>query len=353
MVTRSIRPEERAAYNQVVDHPLQSWEWGEFKRLHKVGVERLGIFEQGQLVKAFQVFFHQLPIGGFSVGYLPKGPMPDEQQLQLLRQLGSRHQALFIKLEPNVAEAVGVSSAHQAIKTFLADHDALPGRPLFTKHTFQIDLTQSEEKLAANLKSKTRYNIGLAQKKGVEIREQSDQEGMNVYLEILQETIKRQGFYAHNPEYFKTMWKALGQSGMMRIFQAVYQDQVLASWIVFIFDQVLYYPYGASRQVHRDVMASNLLMWGLIMFGKKSGCHTFDLWGSLGPEPDKKHPWYGFHRFKEGYGGQLTRFLGSYDLILNHPLYKLFRIAEDWRWKWLRLKARLPFASTTPYSTIR
>ena len=110
-----------------------------------------------------------------------------------------------------------------------------------------------------------------------------------------------------------------------------------------VFNGKLYYPYGASRSVHRDVMASNLMMWEMIQFGKQQGCDTFDMWGSLGPDPDKKDPWFGFHKFKEGYGGTLMEFVGTYDLVLDPIMYKIFRIAEDWRWKWLRLRARIGF----------
>ena len=90
-------------------------------------------------------------------------------------------------------------------------------------------------------------------------------------------------------------------------------------------------------------MASNLLMWEMIQFGKNSGCTLFDLWGSLGPEPDKSNPWYGFHRFKKGYGGDLVEFVGTYDLVLDDPLYSLFTIADKVRWKLLRLRTKLPF----------
>jgi lipid II:glycine glycyltransferase (peptidoglycan interpeptide bridge formation enzyme) len=166
---------------------------------------------------------------------------------------------------------------------------------------------------------------------------------MEQYISVLEETTNRQGFYAHTPDYFRKMWETLGNSGMIKIFNAVYEDTIIVSWIMFVFNDVLYYPYGASRSVHRDVMASNLMMWEMIRFGKQQGCHTFDMWGSLGPEPDKGHAWYGFHRFKQGYGGQLMEFVGTYDLVMNQPLYKLFSIADSFRWKLLRLRTRLPF----------
>jgi lipid II:glycine glycyltransferase (peptidoglycan interpeptide bridge formation enzyme) len=341
MLLRPLREEERPLYNSVVHHPLQSWEWGEFRSKTGLKVERIGFFDGGKLKKAFQVTFHPIPFFGKTVGYLPRADMPDDEQLSALRQIGLGENALFVKLEPNVAEKVDSPSAHHHISEFLSQHDAVPGRPLFTQYSFQLDLTKPEDELMANLNSKTRYNVNLAQKKGVQIVENTSAEGMAEYVKILKETTQRQGFYAHTDNYFQTMWETLGQSGMMRIFHATYEGQILVAWVMFVFNGILYYPYGASRSANRDVMASNLMMWEMIRYGKSQGCTMFDMWGSLGPEPDPKDPWFGFHRFKKGYGGDLVRFIGTYDLVTDFPLYKIFRVAENVRWKLLRLKSKI------------
>lgn len=343
MLIRELRDDERAQYNTAVDHPLQSWEWGEFRKKTGVQVERIGFFDNGKLVRAMQITFHEIPVLGRKLGYFPKGPMPDEEQLSILEQLGKKHNAVFVKMEPNIAQPLGTPSAHDTIAKFLIAHKAEPGRPLFTKYTFQLDLTKSEDKLLEQLSSKTRYNVKLAQKKGVQIFENTTAEGMEQYITILEETTKRQGFYAHSPAYFRTLWKSLGDSGNLRIFNAVYENTVIASWVMFMFNGVLYYPYGASSNLYRDVMASNLLMWEMIIFGKNNGCHTFDMWGALGPDANEKDPFYGFHRFKKGYGAVLMEFLGTYDLVLDPLYYRIFRIAEELRWKWLRLRAKLKF----------
>lgn len=341
MIIRALREEERAHFNSVVTHPLQSWEWGEFRKQTGIKVERIGFFEGSKLVKAFQITFHPLPYIGKTLGYIPKSFMPDEEQLSILKQLGEKHNALFIKLEPDVCEAVGSPSGHADIARFLAAHNALPGKPLFTKYTFKLDLRQSLEEIFDHLSNKTRYNVKLAEKKGVEIFENTSEQGMEQYIQILEETTKRQGFYAHSPDYFRTLWKQLGPSGMLKIFNAVYNDTVVVSWIMFVHNKVLYYPYGSSRSVYREVMASNLMMWRMIEYGKNSGCTSFDMWGALGPEPDEKDPWFGFHRFKKGYGATLMEFVGTYDLILNDPLYKVFTFVDTLRWQWLKLRAKL------------
>ena len=304
----------------------------------------MGFYENGTLSKGLQITFHPIPLMGKTAGYLPKGFIPDEDQLAALKTLGKQHNSLFIKLEPNVASPVQTAQAtHQKLHQFLLDHGCQPGKPLFTRYTFELDLTPDEETLFAGLNSKTRYNTKLAQKKGVQIFENSSQEGLDIYLKILGKTTSRQGFYAHKPDYFQKMWDQLSTTGTMRIFNAVYQQKVLVSWIVFIFNDVLYYPYGASTREYREVMASNLMMWEVIRFGKLQGCKKFDMWGSLGPEPDKKNPWYGFHRFKEGYGGKLMEFVGTYDLVLDPILYPIFRWIDNLRWKLLRLKKKIGF----------
>ncbi len=341
MVVRPLRNEEKELYNSVVSHPVQSWEWGDFRHAAGHPIERIGFFEHGKLVKALQVTFHKVPLLGKNVGYYPKGFTPDEDQLRALQQLASKHNAIFIKMEPNIWSLAGDKEKLQTVQEYLIEHDSQPGKYHFSRYSFILDLSPDEDTLFANLHSKTRYNVNLAIKKGVQIFENSTEEGIEQHIQITEETTKRKGFYAHDGQYFRTMWNSLGKSGMLRIFHAVYQDTIVVSWVVFQFNGVLYYPYGASRDVHRDVMASNLMMWEMIHLGKQEGCTSFDMWGSLGPEPDKKDPWYGFHRFKKGYGGDLVEYVGSFDLVADPPQYKLFKIADYWRWKYLRFRSTL------------
>lgn len=341
MLVRSISQSETSLYNSKVTHPLQSYAWGEFRRKTGTGLERVGIFEGSTLVDAFQVTFHPVPHTSFTVGYLPKGTMPDQNMLEALKDLGKRHNALMIKLEPNVAQDISKPSGRDDITQFLLEHGCQSGRPLFTKYTFILPLGKSEAELLEQMRPKTRYNINLAEKKGVQIIEDSTEEGLVDYLRLMHETTKRQGFYAHGDEYFKQMWQTLQPTGMMHIFKAVYEGKTLTAWIMFIFNNTLYYPYGASSREHRDVMANNLMMWEMIKWGKARGCTSFDMWGSLGPDPDPKDPWFGFHRFKKDYGGTLTEFIGTYDYVLQPNPYKIFRKVEDWRWKVLRLRSKL------------
>jgi len=344
MLIREIKPQEKEFFNQVVHHPLQAWEWGEFREKTGVEVVRIGRFEDQQLVDGWQLTFHPIPRLPFTIGYAPKCTLPDEQVLAAFKAVGQKYRALSIKLEPNVGLPVTeTTSAHQQIKDFLLSHGCVYGRPLFTKYTFQIDLTQSEEILLNKMKQKTRYNVGLAYRKGVRINEDNSPEAFKAYLDLtFQETTRRQKFYAHDREYHAKMWQTLQPTGMAHLLKATWQNQILVTWILFVFHDTLYYPYGASSSQNREVMASNLIMWEAIRFGKHLSLKTFDLWGSLGPNADHKDPWSGFHRFKEGYGPTLIEFVGSFDYVLDRPKYHLYRLAENLRWKWLKFKASLP-----------
>lgn len=338
MLVRQISPGEKEKYNQVVKHFIQSYQWGEFREKTGVEVIRLGVFgpsTSSGLKAGYQLTVHSIPHLPYTVLYLPKGPLPDDFMLATLLKIGQEKNAIFIKLEPDV------EVAETKYQIPVNRNLVLSPRPLFTKYTFQIDLTKSEKELMSQMKEKTRYNVRLAQKHGVKVLEDNSPEAFEIYLRLLAETTTRQKFYAHNEDYHRKMWEIFAPSGFVHLLLAYYQEKPLVAWILFRFRETLYYPYGASSAEHREVMASNLIMWEAIKLGKKLGCQIFDLWGCLGPNPSPADPWYGFHRFKEGYGGKLVEFIGTYDLVINPLLYRIYNFVDNLRWSFLRLKLRL------------
>ncbi len=343
MVIREVRIDEKSPFNLLAQHPVQSWEWGEFKKKTGVEVVRLASFHKETMQAGYQISFHPVPKTSYSVGYFPKGPLPDDDLLEALIDVGRRRNALYIKLDPNVQTKDGQEVFQELSKKF----DLRLGRTVFTPNTFFIDLTKSEDELLASMKSKSRYNIRLAKRHGVTVHEDNSTKAIETYLRLTRETATRQGFYAHDEEYHRLLWEILhtsmeraGQDPIARLLVAKYTKEILVTWMVFVFHKTLYYPYGASSSKHQNLMASNLMMWEAMRFGKTLGCQLFDLWGSLGSNPDPKNPWYGFHRFKEGFGGELIHFVGTYDLVIQPQLYPLFRFAEDARWKVLRILSK-------------
>ena len=332
MEIREPNESEKKAFDSLVTHPLQAWEWGEFREKTGVKVIRRIVISGKKPVAAFQLTIHKIPKTNYTIGYIPKCTMPDKTVLEELKSIGKEERCVFIKLEPNIDVS---SIKYQVLSIF--DQLKLSLHPLFTKYTFQLDLTKTEEELLKNMHSKTRYNTRVAQKHGVEVVEDNSGKTFETYLKLMKETTNRQKYYAHTEDYHQKMWATLKDS-IAHLLIAKYQGKPLVAWIVFVFNDVLYYPYGASSSEQREVMASNLMMWEAIRFGKKMNCEMFDMWGSLGPIPDTKDPWYGFHRFKEGYGATLTEFIGSYDLVISPSLYRFYNLAHRARWLYLRIR---------------
>jgi lipid II:glycine glycyltransferase (peptidoglycan interpeptide bridge formation enzyme) len=226
--------------------------------------------------------------------------------------------AIGIRLEPNVR----IENREGRIRNLK------PGRPLFKKKTIFLDLTKSEEELLKNMHPKGRYNIKVAQKHGVVIREDNSSEAFNKYLELIfSGTTKRQKIYSHGKDYHRLMWNSLKEN-LAHLFVAEYEKDIIAASIILKFKEGIYYAYGASALEHKEVMAPTVLLWEVARWGKNQGCKFFDLWGA---EEGK-----GFSRFKEQFGGETVELAGSYDLPVNKWLYSLFRAAEEIRWKILR-----------------
>lgn len=337
-----ILEKDKKAFNTVIQHPLQSFEWGEFRKKTHTKVIRKGFLDNDKLSSGFQLTIHRIPHTPWTIGYLPKGFLPTDDLLTELIQIGKEEKCIFIQLEPNVLETeIRQSEFLKRISSFPLVSSF---HPLFTKYTFVLNLQPSEQDLLKNMHSKTRYNIRIAQKHGVIVKEENSDEGFEQFWKITEETTRRQKFFAHTKQYHKLQWDTLNISKnkdndlTSHLFVAKYNDLILTAWIVFVFQDTLYYPYGASSSTHREVMASNLMMWEVIRFGKAKGLKKFDMWGALSDTPNTKDSWYGFHRFKQGYGATHTQFIGSFDLIINPILYELYKIADKTRWSLLKLR---------------
>jgi lipid II:glycine glycyltransferase (peptidoglycan interpeptide bridge formation enzyme) len=351
MIIRKVEPDEKQAFNRTIKHPLQSWQWGEFKQSTGMKPIRIAEFESGKLIQGYQILLRKVPQTNYYVGHSLKTPLPTKKLISALRDLAREENIIHIKLEPDYIvrrwpNRKGKIKTDQVKENSvdLEKFDLTPARrDLFASHSFVIDLTDNADDLMMNMHRKTRYNVRLAKKKGVEIVEESSKNGLKIFNDLLQVTLERQDFYLHSPEYFRKLWQHLSPDNIARILLAKYQGETLAAWLIFKWKDRIFYPYGASSSKHRDVMASNLICWETILRGKRWGCKEFDMWGSPGPDVDKDDPWYGFYRFKRGYGGDLVEFVGSWDLVNNSMLYEGVQFANKVRWAFLNLKQKLPF----------
>ncbi|MBI2051189.1 peptidoglycan bridge formation glycyltransferase FemA/FemB family protein [Candidatus Roizmanbacteria bacterium] len=327
-------------YNAHAIHPLQAWEWGEARKKMGIEVLRFGEFRGNKLIDVYQVTLHQIPSTVYKVGYLPRSTMPSDEVLEFLYDFSKQNNVVFIKIEPYERENSNVKAQMSKLKRQAKNYSIIEsGHPLFPRWTLIVDLRKSEDDLLKSMKPKTRYNVKLAQRKGVTVQEATNREGFEIFAALYFETCKRQRYLGHDYAYHRMIFETL-KNNIVHILIASYQNTPLAAYELFTFGGITYYVYGGSSEKFRSVMASHLLMWESIRFAKKLGSSSLDMWGSLPPTYSESHSWAGFTRFKEGFGGEFVELCGSYDLVISRYLYRIYSTIYKIREVYLNLLLR-------------
>ena len=310
-------------------HIVQSPVWEKFKQSFGTPTVRVG-----------EIFYtkHALPFTGKFYAYCPKVD-PFKIDFFVLKDSLKKENCIGINFDvPNVLTTS--SQAKEAQDIFAKSGCVFAAKSTFTQYNLLLDLNPSERELLANMHPKHRYNIKLAQKNGVTVREAKTKEDFETFYTLLLDTSKRQGFYIHPKNYYQKIWEVLGAQGVAKILIAFYENEPLASWMFFIYDGVIYYPYGGSSERHKNLYASNLLGWEGILLGKKHNCTQFDMWGANANLDDKTDPYFGFTNFKLKFGAKHVQYIPSYDLVLEPVFYKTFNLANKLRWAFLGFKKR-------------
>lgn len=200
---------------------------------------------------------------------------------------------------------------------------------IFPEHTLVLDLQKSEEELLAEMKSKGRYNIRLAEKKGVEIFESSD---VAAFHQILQETTERDEFSGHPKVIYKKMLENFGADGLLLL--ARYEGEIIAGGIFLFSGDTATYYYGASSNLHRNVMAPYLVQWRAIQEARKRVCRWYDFLG-IAPEElgqdGKAHRLQGVSAFKEKFGGSRVQYAPAFEVIHSPSMYTCIRFLQKIR----------------------
>lgn len=310
-------------------HILQTGAWGELKSAFGWKPVRLITGDLGA-----QVLFRSLPLG-LSVGYLPKPinchqwTSDSSQFWEELDAVCKKHRAIFLKIEPDLWEEETASISLDTVPgNQKSAHNIQPPR------TIIVDLDGSEDDILARMKQKCRYNVRLAEKKGVTVRPWNDLQGFHAMMAI---TGGRDGFGVHSLEYYRTAYKLFSAAGMAELLVAAYQDKPLAALMVFLRGTRAWYLYGASNNEERNRMPAYLLQWEAMKWAKARGARQYDLWGI--PDQDettleqnfenRSDGLWGVYRFKRGFGGQVKRALQARDRIYNRWLYQVYL----WRYK--------------------
>lgn len=332
--TRVIDIKEKDRFNAFMEthakgHFLQLWEWGLVKK--GMGWEPIPLVleQDGEIQAAMLILKRKLPLPGLNkcIFYAPRGPVANIDDLNHHRllfegaqRIGRKHGAIFLKIDPDV---VSVNSCYQDILRqcgFRKKENGLNFEGVQPTYVFRLDIRPSEVKLLENMHSKWRYNIRLARKKGVEIRQAGGKEDLPAFYNILKETAQRDRFLIRGYEYFEWIWDYMVENGYARIFLAEYQGEVIAATLAMILGDKAWYLYGASSNLQRQVMPNYLLQWEMITWARNQGCTLYDFRGVSG-DVDENNPLYGLYRFKKGFNGVFTEFIGEWDAVYSPLLY--------------------------------
>lgn len=335
--TRIIDIREREAFNKFVEsHPkghfLQLWEWGQVKR--GMGWEMLPLVleKDGKIKASLLILKRKLPLPGINrcIFYAPRGPVADvhdEEAIRLLfagaKRLAREHKAIFLKIDPDVPKDDAVFADILKKNGFRKNETGLDFEGVQPNFVMRLDITPEEEVLLSNMHSKWRYNIRLAERKGVKIRSAENKEDLRVFYAILQETAKRDNFLIRGYEYFEWIWDYMVGAGYARLFMAEYENEVIAATLAMRTKDKVWYLYGASSNRHRNVMPNYLLQWHMIKWAREMGCSLYDFRGVSG-DLDENNPLYGLYRFKKGFGAELVEFIGEWDQVYDGFFYWLW-----------------------------
>ena len=343
-------------WNQLISslpnpHFLQTWEWAQVKA--KYGWEPIpftwdsGIGTGESILAAAMVLRRTVSFRGMfklDILYIPKGPIMDweneslrQQVLDDLQSFARDQRAIFLKIDPDVVLGTGIPKGEdsrqdnggQAVRSELIRRGwSDSSEQIQFRNTVVIDLSASEEEMLARMKQKTRYNIRLAEKKGVTVRPGTVGDLPMLY-KMYAETSVRDGFVIRDNGYYQTVWTTFMQSSSVRgqpsaqPLIAEVDDEPVAAIFLFSFAGRAYYVYGMSHNAHREKMPTYLLQWEAMKRAKELECKVYDLWGAPDEFSENDSMW-GVFRFKEGLGGEVVHTLGAYDFAPNKLWYKLY-----------------------------
>jgi lipid II:glycine glycyltransferase (peptidoglycan interpeptide bridge formation enzyme) len=303
-------------------HILQTSEWGTLKSSFGWRARWVQADDAGA-----QILFRKLPLG-FTLAYIPKGPIGEwlPELLPAINQICKEERAFMLKIEPDAIWDNDLADR-------LLAHGFRPSaQTIQPQRTITIDLTSDDDEILTRMKQKTRYNIRLADRKGVTVQPWND---VQAFAAMTLETAERDQFGAHSHAYFQHAYNLFNPSAGCELFVAEVEGEPVAALMVFARGQRAWYFYGASLSIHREKMPTYLLQWEAMRWAKARGCTSYDLWGI--PDADEKtledqftsrsDGLWGVYRFKRGFGGKILRSMGAWDLPYKPMLNQLCLLA--------------------------
>lgn len=305
-------------------HFAQSCLWAKQKPMWKW--DAVLVRRDGKVTGTLALLTRKVPGINRTLLYGCRGPVCDlrdpgtfAELLEGAKALAREYRAFVIRLDPDVSSS---DKDFFAMLTSFGFHGTGGGKNFETiqpRYVFRLNVAgKTEEELLAGFQQKWRYNIRLAERKGVSVRV-CGKEQVPAFAALMRTTGLRDGFVTRQPEYFTALLDHLG--GHARLYMAFAPDGTpIAGTIAIQYGDKVWYLYGASSNGHRELMPNYLLQWRMIQWAVRTGCRVYDFRGVSG-DVSADNPLYGLYRFKQGFGGEFTEFVGEMDLVLDRPLY--------------------------------
>ena len=318
-------------------HILQTSAWAELKCGFGWDATRVVARHGGRPLAGAQILFRPLPLGLGSIAYVPKGPLVDWSDAEQCRyvvalcdEAARARRALFLQIEPDLPESSDAAGVLTDLGFFRGRHSVQP------RHTLIVDLKPPPDEILAGMKQKTRYNIRLAERRGVSVRvatSESAEADLSEFQRLLQTTGQRGSFGVHSAGYHRAAYRLFATRQEAALLLAEHQSRTLAAAMIFAFGERAWYFYGASSEQERERMPSYALQWAAMLWAKARGCSIYDMWGVPDEAVDvlesefsrRKDGLWPVYRFKRGFGGQLERNTGAWERVYlpwAHRLYK-------------------------------
>ena len=325
-----INEQTLAEYESFVQsHPkgnfAQSYLWGKQKPMwswQAVAVRG----DDGAIKGSMALMTRKLPVIGKTLMYGCRAPVCDlddrdtfAQLLEGARALAKQNKAYVIKIDPDVPSSDTAFAAMLKDFGFRCKEGGKNFEAIQPRYVFRLNIEgKTEEEIMAGFHQKWRYNIRLASRKGVTVKI-CGKEMVPAFADLMLTTGVRDGFVTRQPEYFASMLDNLGEH--CRLYMAFNEENTpIAGTLAIWYGDKVWYLYGASSNEHRNLMPNYLLQWSMIQWAVEKGCRVYDFRGVSG-DVSEDNPLYGLFRFKQGFGGDFTEFVGEMDLVLNKPLY--------------------------------
>ncbi len=324
-------------------HALQTWQWGVVKsKFGWTAHPLLWRDESGDVCGAALTLQRGIHLGGFamrlSVMYVPRGPLLDwsddllvARVLNDLQTFSRKQGAIFIKIDPDQPVGFGVPGEDGASEhpTGISLREELERRGwLFSdeqiqfQNTVVVDLTEEEESIMLRMKSKTRYNIRLSERRGVRVRS-GRLDDIPLLYRMYAHTSVRDNFLIRSEAYYQSIWETFFKARLAEPLIAEVDGKPVGAVVIFRFGGRAWYIHGMSLDEHREKMFNYRLQWEGMVRAKAAGCTAYDMWGA----PNifsKSDPMWSVYRFKDGFGGQVVRTLGAWDFPVRPLMYRLY-----------------------------